>query len=252
MSTKEQSLQTGNGAEQDGAAPGGVGGWVLRSGVERALRLQHPLVSAHVAAVRRKNPEMGPAEVVERLGRQYQVAVATTGGAGGAVAIIPALGTVASLATAGAEAFTALNAAVLYTLAVAEVHALPTEEPERRRALVLGVVVGAGGQAVLRKVTGRSQDWAREVTDNLPLARLGFLNNGLTRWFVKRYIIRQGLLALGRALPLGIGVVIGAVGNIATARAVIRSAEVAFGAAPTSWAAAGASDPAKRSELTTG
>jgi hypothetical protein len=234
-----QLLETDTAAEQDPAAPGGVGGWVLRSGVERALRLQHPLVSAHVAAVRRKNPGMSPAEVIERLGRQYQSAVAVTGGAGGAVAIVPALGTIASLATAGAEAFAALNAAVLYTLAVAEVHALPTEDPERRRALVLGVVVGAGGQAVLRKVTGRSRDWAGEVTNTLPLARLGALNNGLTRWFVKRYIIRQGVLALGRALPLGVGVIIGAVGNVATARAVVKSAEAAFGAAPKSWAEAG-------------
>jgi hypothetical protein len=223
--------------------PGGIGGWVLRSGVERALRLQHPLVAAHVAAVRRKHPEMSPAEVVDRLGRQYQTAVAVTGGAGGAIAIVPALGTAASLATAGAEAFAALDAAVLYTLAVAEVQGLPTEDPERRRALVLGVVLGAGGQAVLRKVTGRSADWAGEVTKSLPLARLGALNNALTRWFIKRFLVRQGALALGRALPLGVGLVIGAVGNLATAKAVIKSAETAFGAPPATWPA-GAPGPA--------
>jgi hypothetical protein len=51
---------------------------------------------------------------------------------------------------------------------------------------------------------------------------------------VKRYIVRQGVLALGRALPLGIGVV-GSVGNLVTARAVIRSAEHAFGAPPAQW-----------------
>ncbi|MEJ3653159.1 hypothetical protein WEH80_09255 [Actinomycetes bacterium KLBMP 9759] len=240
MTTNKDQQVTGATAERDGAGPGGVGGWVLRSGVERALRLQHPLVAAHVAAVRRKHPEMSPAEVVDRLGRQYKVAVATTGAAGGAVAILPALGTVASLATAGAEAFAALDAAVLYTLAVAEVHSLPTDDPERRRALVLGVVVGAGGQAVLRKVTGRSRDWAQEVTDHLPLARLGVLNNALTRWFVKRYIVRQAMLALGRALPLGIGVAIGAIGNLVTARAVVRSAHDAFGAPPATWHEAGA------------
>jgi hypothetical protein len=243
VTTQEQSVKTGKDAGkdtgEDAAAPGGVGGWVLRSGVERALRLQHPLVSAHVQAVRRKHPDLSPAEVIDRLGSQYQAAVATTGGVGGAIAIVPALGTAASLATAGAEAFTALNAAVLYTLAVAEVHALPTDDPERRRALVLGVVVGAGGQAVLRKVTGRSRDWAGEVTNSLPLARLGALNNGLTRWFLKRFIVRQGALALGRALPLGIGVVIGAVGNLATARAIVKSAADAFGAPPASWAEAG-------------
>lgn len=226
---------TKDGIDTSAPAPRGVTGWVLRSGVERALRLQHPLVAAHVAAVRRKHPDISPAEVVARLGQQYQLAVGVTGGAGGAIAIIPALGTVASLATAGAEAFAALDAAVLYTLAVAEVHALPTDDPERRRALVLGVVVGAGGQAVLRKVTGRSRDWAEEVTDRLPLARLGLLNNSLTRWFVKRYIVRQAVLALGRALPLGLGVVIGAVGNVVTARAVVRSAEIAFGPPPATW-----------------
>lgn len=222
-------------AGTEAPAPGGVSGWVLRSGVERALRLQHPLVAAHVAAVRRKHPDLGPAEVVERLGKQYTTAVAVTGGAGGAIAILPALGTVASLATAAAEAFAALDAAVLYTLAVAEVYALPTEDPERRRALVLGVVVGAGGQAVVHKVTGRSRDWAQDITDRLPLARLGVLNISLSRWFIKRFIARQAALALGRALPLGIGVVIGAVGNVVTARAVIRSAEAAFGTPPATW-----------------
>lgn len=231
---------------KDDAAPGGVGGWVLREGVERALRLQYPLVSAHVAAVRRKYPQLTPAEVVERLGKQYEVAVGVTGGVGGAVAIVPALGTAASLATAGAEAFAALDAAVLYTLAVAEVQGLPTDDPERRRALVLGVVLGAGGQAVMRKVTGRSRDWAGEVTRNLPLARLGALNNSLTRWFLKRFLVRQGTLALGRALPLGIGLAIGAVGNVVTARAVIKSAAEAFGTPPATWpATAPAPAPAK-------
>lgn len=234
MTTPERPLQTTTDKDKDEGV-GGVGGWVLQNGVERALRLQHPLVAAHVAAVRRKNPEMSPAQVIDRLGTQYQSAVAATGGTGGAIAIVPALGTVASLATAGAEAFTALNAAVLYSLAVAEVHALPTDDPERRRALVLGVVVGAGGQAVLRKVTGRNRDWAGEITRHVPFARLGALNNALSRWFIKRFVIRQGTLALGRALPLGIGVVVGAVGNVVTARAVIKSAEAAFGKPPATW-----------------
>ena len=50
----------------------------------------------------------------------------------------------------GHDAVAALDAAVLYTLAVAEVHRLPTDDVERRRALVLGVVMGAGGTALMR------------------------------------------------------------------------------------------------------
>jgi hypothetical protein len=218
-----------------GPAPSGVRGRMLEAGIERALAKQQGLVAARVAAVRRKRPEASPAEVIAGLGRSYQLTVTGTGAVGGGIAVLPALGTIASLATAGAEAIAALDASILYVLAVAEVHALPTDTLERRRALVLAVVMGGSGQAVLRKFTGKSADWATDITDSLPIARLGPLNSTLTRWFIKRYVVRQSVLALGRALPLGIGVVIGAFGNLVTARAVIRAAEQAFGPAPVRW-----------------
>jgi hypothetical protein len=215
--------------------PGGVRGRVLRAAVERALRAQQPLVSAHVARVRRKDPATTPTDVIEALGRRYQLTVAGLGAAGGGIAIVPALGTFASLATATTEAVAALNAAVLYTLAVAEVHRLPVDDVERRRTLVLGIVMGQGGAALMRKVTGGKDQWARSVTEALPLQALGPVNNVLTRWFVKRYVTRQLALAVGRALPFGVGVLIGGVGNVAAARAVIRAGEQAFGPPPARW-----------------
>lgn len=217
------------------AAPAGFRDRVLRTAVERALRAQQPLVTAHVAKIRRKDPGATPAEVVEALGRRYQRAVAGIGAVGGGIAIVPAVGTVASLATATAEAIAALNAAVLYTLAVAEVHRLPVDDVERRRTLVLGVVMGQGGTALMRKVTGGKDQWARTVTEALPLRVLGPLNNTLTQWFVKRYVTRQLALAVGRALPFGAGVLIGGIGNVVAAKAVVRAAEQAFGPAPVRW-----------------
>ena len=173
--------------------------------------------------------------MIEALGRRYQLVVAGLGAAGGGIAIVPAVGTVVSLATATAEAVAALNAAVLYTLAVAEVHRLPVDDVERRRVLVLGIVMGEGGAALMRKVTGGKDRWARSVTEALPLRALGPVNNALTRWFVKRYVTRQLALAVGRALPFGAGVLIGGVGNVVAARAVIRAAERAFGPPPARW-----------------
>ena len=210
---------------------------MLRAAVERALRAQQPLVVAHIAKIRQKDPGATPAEVIEALGRRYQLAVAGVGAVGGGIAIVPAIGTVASLATATTEAIAALNAAVLYTLAVAEVHRLPTDDVDRRRVLVLGIVVGQGGTALMQKVTGGKDRWARSVTEVLPMRALGPVNNVLTRWFVKRYVTRQVALAVGRALPFGAGVLIGGVGNVAAARAVIKAAEVAFGPAPAQWPA---------------
>jgi hypothetical protein len=216
-------------------APGGFRGRVLRAAVERALRVQQPLVTAHLAKIRRKEPDATPAGVIEALGRRYQLAVAGLGAAGGGIAIVPAIGTVASLATATAEAVAALNAAVLYTLAVAEVHRLHVDDVERRRTLVLGVVMGEGGAALISKVTGGKDRWARSVTEALPLRALGPVNITLTRWFVKRYVTRQLALAVGRALPFGAGVLIGGGGNVIAARAVIRAAEKAFGPPPARW-----------------
>ena len=221
--------------DASGPAPAGVQGRLLEAGVERALRQQQPLVAARIAAIRRKRPEASPAEVIHSLGRDYKLAVVVTGGVGGGIAILPAVGTIVSLATASAEAIAALNASVLYTLAVAEVHALPTETVERRRALVLGVVLGESGQAALSKVTGKSGNWAQDITNALPLSMLGPLNVSLTRWAFKRYVVRQIVLSLGRALPLGIGLVIGATGNLVIARAVIRAADRAFGPPPAQW-----------------
>jgi hypothetical protein len=179
--------------------------------------MQQPLVAARIAAIRRKRPDASPAEVIRKLGTGYQLAGVVTGGVGGAIAIVPAIGTVTALATATAEAVAALDASILYVLAVAEVHALPTETLERRRALVLGIIMGESGQAALSKMTGKSGNWAQDITNALPLSKLGPLNMTLSRWFIKRYVIRQSVLALGRALPLGIGIVIGATGNFVIA-----------------------------------
>jgi hypothetical protein len=214
----------------------GVSAKVLKAAVERALRVQQPLVAAHIAKVRKNKPGATPAEVVAALDKQYLLTVGGTGAAAGGVAFVPGVGTAASLATGAAEAVAALDASVLYALAVAEVHGLPMEDVERRRALVLAVVLGEGGTKLMEKVTGSgSKPWAHELSRALPLGKLGPVNQTLVRWFVKRYAARQGALAFGRALPLGAGAVIGAVGNVATARAVIHSTRRAFGPPPPAW-----------------
>lgn len=213
----------------------GISGRLMRAAVERALQVQQPAVVAHIAKVRKEKPELSPAQVIAGLDKQFLIAVAGTGAAAGGAAFVPGIGTVVSLGAAAAEAVAALNASVLYALAVAEVHGVRMEDVERRRALVLAVVLGEGGTQLMQKVTGRKTQWADELANVLPLPKLGPLNQILVRWFVKRFARRQGALAIGRAMPLGVGAVIGAVGNLATGRGVIRATARAFGPPPASW-----------------
>ena len=236
-----QPSHSGSGVdpETDGPVPEvkakGISGRVLKAAVERALVVQQPLVAARIAKIRRYKTGATPAEVIAALDKQYTLTVGGTGAAAGGAAFVPGVGTAASLATGAAEAIAALDASVLYTLAVAEVHGLALADVERRRTLVLAIVLGEGGTKLMQKVTGGSTHWAQSLTDTLPLGKLGPLNQTLVRWFVKRYITRQSALALGRALPLGAGAIVGAVGNVVTARAVIRSTERAFGPPPLTW-----------------
>lgn len=216
---------------------GRLTGPVLKAAVERALRIQQPAVAAYVAKIRRDQPSASPAEVIATLDKRYLRAVCGTGAVAGGTAFVPGVGTVASLATATVEVLAALDASVLYTLAVAEVHGLHIEDVERRRALVLAVVLGEGGGKLMRKVTGGTGQWAGQLAEAVPLPKLGPVNQTLVRWFLRRYLTRQGALAFGRALPFGAGAVIGAVGNVAVAKSVIRSTADAFGPPPEQWPA---------------
>ncbi|MBO0876703.1 MAG: hypothetical protein J2P19_25275 [Pseudonocardia sp.] len=214
------------------AAVKGISGRMLKAAVERALRIQQPTIAAHVAKIRRDNPDATPAEVIASLDKQYLLAAGGLGAAAGGAAFFPGIGTAASLAAGAAEVVALLDASVLYTLAMAEVHGQPMRDVERRRALVLAIILGEGGAALMRKATGRSKNWAQDLANTVPLAKLGPINQILVRWLIKRFVVRQGALALGRALPFGAGAVIGATGNVAIARSVIRSAERAFGPPP--------------------
>jgi hypothetical protein len=205
---------------------------MLRTVVERTLRAQQPQVTAHIAKIRRKDPDATPAQVIAQLNRRYQLVVAGLGAAGGGIAIVPAVGTAVSLATATAEAVAALDAAVLYTLAVAEVHRVSVDDVER-----LGHR-GRHGRG-RNRADAQGHRWEGPVGPHRhrdpAAARAGPVNNTLTRWFVKRYVTRQLALAVGRALPFGLGVIIGAVGNVVAARTVIAAAERAFGLPPARW-----------------
>ena len=54
-------------------------GWLVGT-LDRILGVQRPLVVNHLRSLRRKHPELSPAQVIERLEKQYLAAV-TSGGA---------------------------------------------------------------------------------------------------------------------------------------------------------------------------
>ncbi|WP_326948826.1 hypothetical protein OG439_08555 [Amycolatopsis sp. NBC_01307] len=205
--------------------------------LDKAIGMQTPLVRKNIARARQRNPEATPAEVVRTLERMYVSTLAGSGAAVGATAAAPAVGTGIALALSAGEAFSSLELSALFVLSVAEVHGVPLDEIERRRTLVMGILLGqSGSSTIVGKAAERTgQHWARQLVSKVPSTALKQINGVLGKNFVTKYGTKQGIIVLGRVAPFGIGAVIGGGANATVAALAVRAARRAFGPAPESW-----------------
>ncbi|EHB49888.1 hypothetical protein MycrhDRAFT_5275 [Mycolicibacterium rhodesiae JS60] len=211
---------------------------MLSQVIERSTRVQAPAVRAYVARLRRSNPEASPADIVVKLEKRYLAAVMASGAAVGSAAAVPGIGTLTALSAVAGETLVFLEATAVFVLAIAEVHGIPLEHRERRRALVLAVLVGDESKGAITDLLGpgrTSGAWLAEGAELLPLPALSQLNTRLMRYFVKRYALKRSAMALGKMLPVGIGAVVGGGGNRMMGKKIVNNARTAFGPAPSRW-----------------
>jgi hypothetical protein len=204
----------------------------LDNALDQALRIQRPVVLGYLDRVRAKRPSATPAEVIHQLERRYRGAVIAIGGASGAAASAPGVGTAAAMVSGAAEITAFVSATAMYVLGVAEIHGLPVSDPEFRRALVVSVLVGEGAAPAIVGAAGEGPHWAQVIGRSSSRQKIGGINGRLSHVSLTRFASRQGALMVGRALPLGIGAGIGAVGNAALAKGAIKAARRAFGPPP--------------------
>ncbi|WP_062995317.1 hypothetical protein [Nocardia mikamii] len=212
------------------------------SGVEKAVRslldngaqVQAPAVAKYVDRFRRSHPDESPAQILDRLEKIYLTTVTGSGTAVGATAAVPGVGTLTSLAAMSAETTFFLEASAVFTLAVAAVHGIAPEDKERRRALVLAVVLGESGMEIVQQSVGRSaKNWGTLLAERVP--GIKGMNESLMKRFVVQFITKRSMLMFGKVLPAGIGAAIGGFGNRALGKNVIANAHKAFGPAPMRW-----------------
>lgn len=204
----------------------------LDLGLDRALAIQRPMVLTYLDRVRTKHPDATPAELIRLLERRYLAAVVGIGAAAGGTAAVPGVGTATAVVSGVAEITAFVSATAMYVLAVAEVHGVPINDPEVRRALVLAVLLGEGATAALEGVAAEERHWAQVINRTGSRDKVAGINTRMGRMLVTRFGARQGALFMGRALPFGIGAGVGAAGNAALARAAIGAARRAFGPPP--------------------
>lgn len=218
-------------------ATGQAGANMVDKLLSTATALPASSIKKYVESLRRKNPEATPAELVNILSAHYRNILASTGGAVGAAAAIPAVGTATAVALTGADLAAFFATSSIYALAVAEVHGVRTDDPERRKALVLASVLGnSGADTVSALGAVPVARWGRSLMTTMPNSTITQVNRVLKSRFLKRSLAKHSGLALGRIIPFGVGAAIGFAGGRTLAGTVINQASKAFGPAPTTFA----------------
>lgn len=220
--------------DSDGKPKPGVHNVLLR-----AVEIQRPLVLAYVRRLQRKHPRATAAKLAEILERDYLRAVAGGGAIVGATAVVPGVGTVASLGLSAAATAGFLEATALYATSLAELHGIRLTNPEKASTMVMAIMLGEEGTALLGTLSGQAmgkgasqtQAWGNALTKSMP-SGFGAIRNNIQKAFLKNLLKRQGTALLGRALPFGIGAVVGGAGNLIMGRAVVANAKEAFGPMP--------------------
>lgn len=212
----------------------------ITKALDTVLRVQRPMVVGMVKKLREKYPTESPAQIQKRLEKQYIRDVTVGGGAVGASAFIPGIGTAASVGLSALAIGGYLERTAIFAQAVAELNGVEIKDDEASRAMVMAIMLGEDGSALMNTMlaqstgaSGVTKKWGMMMGKN---DGKGFsVERTLRNMFIKRFLTRQSGALVGRALPFGIGAVVGGGANLALGKKVIQATQEAFGDAPATF-----------------
>ena len=221
--------------DSDGKPKPGVHNMLLK-----AVQIQRPLVVAYIRRLQKKHPRATAAQLADIAERDYLRAVAGGGAVVGATAVVPGVGTVASLGLSAAATVGFLEATALYATSLAELHGIRLTNPEKAGTMVMAIMLGEEGTALLGTLSGQASgsgnsaanNWGNVLSKSMVGPGFGSVRKRIQHAFLKNLLKRQGTALFGRALPFGIGAVVGGAGNLVMGRAVAKNAREAFGPMP--------------------
>jgi hypothetical protein len=209
---------------------------LLDAALNKAVTIPSSAIRAHVDSLRRRNPLASPAQIIGILEREYLAVIGTAGGAVGAAAAFPAVGTGVGIALTASDVATYFASSAAFALAVADVYGLEVDDAARRRALLLASVLGDQGAHQVEKAAGGSvMAWGKVLMTTMPSSTLKQVNKALTNKFLRTQMVKHGGLAIGRLVPFGVGAVVGVAGSRALGKTVISQTRRAFGPPPTAF-----------------
>ena len=164
--------------------------------------------------------------------KHFQRELVGLGTATGAVGSIPGAGTATALTVGLADIgwVTVRNADVIFTIAA--LHGHTEAEVEQRTAWVLAILVFGDEAAASYEELAR--ELGKKAASVATSATMKKMNKAMAKKVFKSYGTKKGVLALGKALPFGVGAVFGGVSSHRGLKALIRDADLFFRLIPRS------------------
>lgn len=206
--------------------------------VDTVLKVQRPLIVSMLKKMREKHPHETPDQIAKRLEKAYLRDVTVGGGAVGATAFVPGLGTAASVGLSALAVGGYLGRTAIYAQAMAELHGVHIDDPDKARLMVMAIMLGEDGSVLMNsilahtgKTGGVSRKWGM-MMGSKDSGKVFSIERTIRNMFIKRFLARQSGALLGRALPFGVGAVVGGGANLALGKNVVKSVEQTFGTLP--------------------
>lgn len=214
----------------------GIVGRALIAALERTIHLQSGVIEGYVAKLRKANPHATPAEIQKLIDRDFKRVATGSGATAGLASAVPGLNFTLGLAAVGSESVLFLDLAACYVMASAHLRGINFRDPERRRALILVVLLGANGTMLVDAAIGdiasaNSISLVNQIS-RLGGANLSALNKRLLKKATTKLTKKYAGAWIGKILPLGVGAVVGSVANRKIAEKVIGNARQSLGAIP--------------------
>lgn len=201
--------------------------------VDAAIAVPSQSIRSYVDSLRVKYPRASPDQIIGHLERKYMLALTGSGGAVGAAAAWPGIGTGVAVVLTGSQVGTFMAASAALAFAVADVHGVEVTDVDRRKTLLLTTLLGDRGPDILEQQLGLgTMNWGRTLLARMPVATVKSVNKALKGRVARGVVTKGGSVIAGRLLPFGIGALIGIAGGRALGKQVLKGLHAAFGAAP--------------------
>lgn len=196
--------------------------------VNKVVSVQSSVIIGYVDKLKKRNKNASAAELQKLIDKHYLNIVSGTGAAAGASSAIPGIGLISGAAAIGAESLVFLEASAWYILASSHLRGDDIRDEERRRTLVLMVLTGSQGSALVDTFIG-DVGTLSGMTSAATLSRfsgptLSGINGRLAKLFMKQATKKLKWAWVTKLLPMGVGAVLGTTANRKLARQVIDHA----------------------------